>query len=241
MATSFELSPDMLEEAQLDGALRLAAENAAATRKRTTPKKANLDWNVGSSDEENEPTERKISFSGLLSVGRFAEDGTILAESKNAFPFPVGTNPDVQTVSYGMDIEGIEDRSALQNFDVAAVLKNAPTTIVAHFIGTRATREIEASFKIGFLVATTTIGRDAVCFVVWHAKNDQISVINLEGTETHRGNLPALPIGWTWSGARFLTNDKDEQRTDAINILELQMYNTATKEYSTLECPMFCF
>jgi hypothetical protein len=221
------LNGAQLDEALLDGALRLAAENAAATLKSTTPKKANLDWNVGSSDEkENEPTERKISFSGLLSVGRFAEDGTILAENKNAFPFPVGTNPDVQTVSYGMDIKDIEDRSALQNFDVAAVLKNDPTTIVAYFTGTRPTREIKTGFGIGFLVATTTLGRDAVCFVVWHAKNDQISVINLEGTETHRGNLPALPIGWTWSGARFQTS----------YILELQMYNTASKEYSTMEC-----
>ena len=231
MATSLYLSQEPLEapllnEALLEEALRLAAKNAEATRKRTTLKMANSDWNVGSSDEESEPTERKISFSGLLSVGRLTEDGTILAESKNAFPFPVGTNPDVQTVSYGMDIEGIEDRSALQNFDVAAVLKNAPTTIVAHFIGTMPTREIEASFKIGFLVATTTLGRDAVCFVVWHAKNEQISVISLDGTETHRGNLPMLPIGWIWSNATVQSDD----------LLTLQMYNTASKEYSTMEC-----
>ena len=221
------LNGAQLDEALLDGALRLAAENAAATRKSTTPKKANPDWNVSSSDEEeNEPTERKILFSDLLLVGSFTDEHIILTENKNAFPFPDGTNPAVQTVSYGMDIEGIEDRSALQNFDVAAVLKNDPTTIVAHFIGTRAIREIKTSFKIGFLVATTTLGRDAVCFVVWHAKNDQISVINLEGTETHRGNLPALPIGWTWWNARFQTS----------YILELQMYNTTSKEYSTMEC-----
>jgi len=224
---------------ELNYSLVLAKTNAEATKspKRTSSKKANREWKIGSpSDEENEgvdetlPT-RRISFGPELTVAKFYEDGTIQTESKNAFPFPVGTNPDVQTVSYGMDIEGIEDRSALQNFDVAAVLKNDPQTIVVHFSGSSTSLEIETSFKIGFMVATPTFTGDAVCFVVWHAKNDQISVINLEGTETFRGNLPELPIGWTWSDAKFLTNES----------LELQIYNSAIKEYSTLECPMFCF
>lgn len=212
-------------ETLLDEAHRLAFENAAVAGKRTTLKKANRDWNVGASDEEaNEPTNRKISFCDSLSIVRICDDGTFeMVEKKNAFPFPVGTNPDVQTVSYGMDIE---DKSALQNFDVAAVLKRNPTIIVAHFTGSGSEHEIETSFKIGFLIATPTYNKDTVCFIVLHANNEHISVINIDGTETHRGNLPVLRIGCIWCNARFQTDD----------VLTLQIYCPITKEYSTMEC-----
>lgn len=220
MATSFELSLVSLEEAQLEEAKLNAIKN----------KNANHEWKVGSSDEKKTETitrkSSNVSFSDLLLVSSFTEDGIIQTEEKNAFPFPIGTNPDVRTCFYAMDIE--IDRETLGNFDVAAVMNEDPTTICVHF--TRSAperkREIETSFKIGFLIATTTPGRDAVCFVVWHADNEQISVINIDGTETHRGNLPMLPIGWIWCNATVQSDD----------VLTLQIYNPNSKEHSTLEC-----
>ena len=121
MDTSFSAAPE--EDCELEAALALAKGNSTAKLPESTySMKPNQDWKSGS-----DAAKRKISFAAELTVAKFTEDGITEVESKNAFPFPVGTNPDVQTVSYGLDIKDIEDRSALQNFDVAAVLAEKVT------------------------------------------------------------------------------------------------------------------
>jgi hypothetical protein len=238
METSFQL-PEQDEEIRIDDALYAAAMNSVSLQngqKRTTAKRANKAWEISSSSDEEElpirPT--RVSFSDQSTIAAYDIDtGAILEqEMTNAFPFPVGTNPDVQTCCYGMDVmeynPGFQKPRTTKRLDVAAVLKNEPTVIVAHFIGTPHPTEIDVGFKVGFMVATPTSACDDVCLVVWHADNQQITVFNLAGQPTQTGMLPTLPIGWIWSYAVFRTPD----------CLSLEIYNPANKTYQAVDCEM---
>ena len=148
-------------------------------------------------------------------------------------PFPEDINPEIQTTADTADLRYIlalkqltKLKSVIREIHSLTVWKQHPAILELHT--TTGVRNLAFEFDIGHATFAVT-STNALMIAVWNADNTTISVVNLDGHLIKSGQLPDIPIGWSWQTAKFL----DE------HTLELATYINHTSEFSSLMCVIY--